>query len=83
MTGNYLFSEHTVEYMRSEFVIPTLADRNQRQIWEELGMEDIREKARKKATEIVRETAWEDALPKELDREVRKRFPIHLPERST
>ena len=82
MSGNCLFSEHTVEYMRSEFVIPTLADRNQRQIWEELGMEDIREKARKKATEIVRETIWEDALPKELDREVRARFPIHLPERA-
>lgn len=76
-TGNYLFSEHTVEYMRSEFVLPTLADRNLRQTWEEMGMEDIREKARKKAKQILSESSWKNELPAEVDREIRKKFPIH------
>jgi trimethylamine---corrinoid protein Co-methyltransferase len=77
-TGNYLFSDHTVEFMRSEFVLPTLADRNLRQTWEELGMEDIREKARKKAKQILAESSWESEVPPEVDKEVRKRFSIYL-----
>jgi len=75
--GNYLASEHTAEFMRSEYLQPTLADRKLRKEWEEMGMEDIRTKARKKALDILEQGSGIAAISKEVDREIRQRFPIH------
>ncbi len=76
-SGNFLASEHTLEFMRSEYVLPELADRRLRKDWEELGMEDIRTKARRKARDILGEGPGTIALSREIDREIRERFPIH------
>jgi trimethylamine--corrinoid protein Co-methyltransferase len=77
VAGNYLASEHTAEFMRSEYLQPTLADRKLRKEWEEMGMEDIRTKARKKALDILEQGSGIAAISREVDRKIRKRFPIH------
>lgn len=74
--GNYLASEHTAEFMRSEYLQPMLADRKLRRDWEELGMEDIRTRARNKALDILQSDPGAAAISKEMDREIRQRFPI-------
>jgi trimethylamine--corrinoid protein Co-methyltransferase len=76
-SGNFLTSEHTLKFMRSEYVLPELADRRLRKDWEELGMEDIRTKARRRARDILGEGPGIIALSRETDREIRERFPIH------
>lgn len=75
--GNYLASEHTARHMRSEYLQPTLADRKLRSEWEEMGMEDIRTKARRKALDILGQGSGVTALSREVDRDIRKRLPIH------
>jgi trimethylamine---corrinoid protein Co-methyltransferase len=75
--GNYLTSEHTAEFMRSEYLQPTLADRKLRREWEEMGMEDIRTKARKTALDILDQGSGIASISRKVDREIRKRFPIH------
>jgi hypothetical protein len=40
-------------------------------------MEDIRTKARKKALDILDQGSGIAAISREVDREIRKRFPIH------
>jgi trimethylamine--corrinoid protein Co-methyltransferase len=75
--GNYLASEHTAQFMRSEYLQPTLADRKLRKDWEEMGMEDIRTKARKKALDILGRGSGVTAISRAVDKEIRRRFPIH------
>jgi len=75
--GHFLYSTHTTEFMYSEYVVPSLADRSLRKDWEELGMEDIRIKARRQAREILEQGPGVAALSRELDQRIRERFPIH------
>jgi trimethylamine--corrinoid protein Co-methyltransferase len=74
--GHFLFSEHTTEFMYSEYVVPSLADRRPRKDWEDMGMEDIRAKARKQAREILAREPEAASLSRELDRKIRERLPI-------
>jgi trimethylamine--corrinoid protein Co-methyltransferase len=74
--GHFLFSEHTTEFMYSEYVVPSLADRRPRKDWEDMGMEDIRAKARKQAREILAREPEAVSLSRELDRKIRERLPI-------
>ncbi|MEL7563787.1 MAG: trimethylamine methyltransferase family protein [Dehalobacterium sp.] len=71
--GNYVSQEHTVQYMRSEFFMPQVADRFPRLRWEENGSIDGREKARRIAKEILQkhkpvpiDPAVEETLKKEV-----------------
>ncbi|MFP4055484.1 MAG: trimethylamine methyltransferase family protein [Candidatus Brocadiia bacterium] len=79
--GNYLASEHTVRFVRTEYLEPMLADRSDRETWESLGMEGINEKARERVRDILSNgpsAAPREPLPQDLDREIRKRFSILL-----
>jgi trimethylamine--corrinoid protein Co-methyltransferase len=78
LEGNYLTSDHTMAHLRSEFFEPMLADRNDREKWEELGAQDIRDKARDKARDLLA-SAPACRLPEGVDRAIRERFPIRLP----
>jgi len=51
--GNYLSHESTLEHFRDEHFIPALADRNTRSAWEEAGAQDLAERARCRAREIL------------------------------
>jgi len=74
--GNFLGSEHTAEFMRSEYLLPTLADRKLRKEWEEMGMEDIRTKARNKALSILNQDNGVSVIPKRIHQKILKRFPV-------
>jgi len=53
--GHYLDHEHTFKNVRSEFYFPTLADRQQRSIWEEQGSKDAFTRAHEEARRILNE----------------------------
>jgi len=66
---------HTVNYMRREYFLPALGDRQTREAWEQSGALDARERARKKAKEILETHRAKEIDPK-IDQEIRKRFNI-------
>jgi trimethylamine--corrinoid protein Co-methyltransferase len=74
-SGNYLFSMHTVSWMRQEYFRQTLADRQTRDAWENSGALDGRERARRKAKEILQTHSPKGIDPK-IDQEIKKKFDI-------
>ncbi len=76
-SANFLSSMHTVKFMRQEYFGQSLGDRQSREAWEKSGSLDTRERARRKAREIL-----QSHLPKEIDpridQEIRKRFNIFI-----
>jgi len=72
--GNFLADPHTVQWMRKEYFIPKLSDRQLRVTWEKSG----RPTAEKKAIAIAKEILKEHkplGLPKALNDKLRKTFP--------
>jgi len=76
-SGNFLSSMHTVKFMRPEYFRQTLGDRQAREAWEKSGSLDGRERARRKAREILKTHTPKGIDPK-IDGEIRKRFDIRL-----
>ena len=77
--GNYLTQEHTMRYLRGEFLEPALADRNMRETWEQTGMKGIREKANERARNILKEANTRPpCIPDEADTRIREQFNILL-----
>jgi trimethylamine---corrinoid protein Co-methyltransferase len=74
-SGNFLSSMHTVKFMRQEYFRQTLGDRQSREAWEKSGSLDGREKARRRAREILKSHTPKGIDPK-IDQEIRKRFNI-------
>ncbi len=74
--GTYAASEHTLQYLGKEFYEPSLADRSAREHWEEMGMEDIAQKARKKAHDLLETPPAGPGIPRHTDRDVRERFHV-------
>jgi len=74
--GTYASSEHTVHHLAKEFYEPSLADRSAREHWEEMGMEDIAQKARKRAHEMLDAPPTTPPIPRRTDQDLRKRFHI-------
>jgi len=76
--GNFMTSPHTLEHMRDEYFNGNgVADRKSRQKWEKEGSSDARDRARKKAKEILA-THQPEMIPPEIDAQIRKRFEILL-----
>lgn len=77
-SGNFLSSLHTVKFMRQEYFPQVLSDRNSREVWEKAGSLDGRERARRKAKEILK-----NYIPKgidsKIDKEIKRRFNIIEP----
>jgi trimethylamine--corrinoid protein Co-methyltransferase len=77
--GNFLTQKHTVKYCRSsEFFIPDIADRNQRNKWEEKGSLDAKERARQRVRDILAKPQ-PNLIPEDVDKVIRERFEIYLP----
>jgi trimethylamine---corrinoid protein Co-methyltransferase len=68
-------SMHTVKFMRREYFRQTLGDRQTRETWEKSGALDGRERARRKARDILKTHEPRGIDPK-IDQEIRKRFNI-------
>ncbi len=77
--GNYVRSDHTIQYLREEFFEPDLADRQNRESWEQWGVPDIQEKATRKARDILsRSPSYGPTITRSLDRQIREQFNIEL-----
>jgi trimethylamine---corrinoid protein Co-methyltransferase len=74
-SGNFLSSMHTVKFMRQEYFKQTQGDRQGREAWEKSGSLDGRERARRRAGEILKAHTPKGIDPG-VDREIRKRFNI-------
>jgi len=76
--GHFLGHAQTLALMNSEYLYPSLLDRDSRDDWERKGSRDIREAARDHARKVLAEH-WPEAIPQDLDAEIRRRFDILLP----
>ncbi|MPZ09351.1 MAG: trimethylamine methyltransferase [Kiloniellaceae bacterium] len=76
--GHFLGHPQTLALMNSEYLYPSLLDRDNRDDWETKGSRDIREAARDHARKVLAEH-WPEAIPADLDVEIRRRFDILLP----
>ncbi|MBD3665750.1 trimethylamine methyltransferase family protein [Sulfitobacter sp. TSTF-M16] len=77
--GHFLAQPQTLKLMNSEYFYPPLADRRNRDDWQDAGAQDQRERARSAAREIL-ESHYPQTIPPEVDREIRRQFDIFLPE---
>ncbi len=76
--GHYLSHPQTMALMNTDYLYPDLMDRSNRADWEADGSRDMRDRARDKARKILAES-WPQAIPPEIDDELRRRFNILLP----
>ena len=75
--GHFLDSAQTLALMETEFVYPRHADRCSPEVWAEAGSQDIWERARLKAQEILRQRP-PALITAEMDADIRAQYTIHL-----
>lgn len=73
--NHFLMDEHTVQFMRSEFVYPALADRQDRDSWEQAGKRETRARAAARVEKILQKQEVRP-LPVEIDRALRDEFNL-------
>jgi trimethylamine--corrinoid protein Co-methyltransferase len=73
--GHYLVDDHTLQFMRSEFFFPPLADRRNRATWEAAGKPDTRARAMARVEKLLQQHK-SPGLPQDVDRAIRDRFNI-------
>jgi len=73
--GHYLMDPHTVQFMRSELFYPTVADRQNRSVWELQGKQDTRARAAARVKALLSKHQA-PGLPASVDAAVRARFNI-------
>ncbi|MFZ0548683.1 MAG: trimethylamine methyltransferase family protein [Candidatus Promineifilaceae bacterium] len=77
--GHYLGTQQSLALMNTEYYYPHTGDRQRRDDWENDGGLDMRERAQKKAREILK-THYPEPISAEIDAAIRERFNILLPE---
>lgn len=75
--GHYLGDEHTLQFMRQEYIHPPLADRQNRESWIESGELDARARAGRLVQQILG-SAQPAFLGEDQDQQIRQRFEIFL-----
>jgi trimethylamine--corrinoid protein Co-methyltransferase len=76
--GHYLMAEHTLRHMRSEFYYPSaVVDRQGRDMWQEDGGLDARERARQIARDILA-THRPEPLHPAVESWIRQRFELRI-----
>jgi trimethylamine--corrinoid protein Co-methyltransferase len=75
--GHYLMDPHTMQFMRSEFFYPPIADRQNRTLWEETGKKDARVRAVARVKKLL-QTDQPLKLPTKVDAAIRTKFNILL-----
>jgi trimethylamine--corrinoid protein Co-methyltransferase len=76
--GHFLGHPQTLNLMNSEYYYPHTGDRATRESWEQAGALDMRERARRKARDLLT-THWPTHLSAELDARLRAEFNLLLP----
>lgn len=75
--GHFLRQPQTLEFMRTEFQYPELADRNAPKDWVDAGALDMRQRASERAKEIL-STHYPVYIDPAIDKKIRDQFPIAL-----
>lgn len=76
--GHFLGNSQTLEYMETEYVYPSLMDRELTDTWEKEGKATLFDRARVVSDGILKEH-YPNYFGSKLDGEIRARFPIKLP----
>ncbi len=76
--GHFLGHPQTLSLMNSDYYYPHTADRNTRDNWELAGALDMRERAKRRARELL-STQWPTHLSDDVDARLRAEFEILLP----
>jgi trimethylamine--corrinoid protein Co-methyltransferase len=76
--GSFMMSPHTAKRMKSEALLPRLADREAREVWEKKGALDTQARAMQRAREILAR-GGADLIPDEMDARLRARFKGLVP----
>jgi trimethylamine--corrinoid protein Co-methyltransferase len=77
--GHFIASRHTRKFMRQEQYITNLSDRDNRQTWQDTGALDTKERATKKAREILDRPA-EQLIPEAIREKLVRSIPGLRPE---
>lgn len=77
--GHFLGSEQTLSLMQTEYVYPEMATRMSPKEWNEAGKPDIVEKATARKKEILG-SYFPEHIPADVDKRIRERFNVLLPE---
>ena len=75
--GHFLRDPQTLELMKTEYLYPTLADRSTQEEWEAEGSPDMRQRAEKRAREILN-SHYPVYIDDETDKKVRDTYPIEI-----
>ena len=75
--GHFLGGDDTISAMLRDYYYPEIADRNDPDVWEELGAQDAWSKAGEKARAML-EAHHPDYISSDQDQWIRDRFNIHL-----
>jgi trimethylamine--corrinoid protein Co-methyltransferase len=76
--GHYLGTQQSLKLMTTEYFYPHSSDRQSRENWEADGGLDMRERARRKARQIL-QSHRPIPITAEVDASIRERFEIVLP----
>jgi trimethylamine--corrinoid protein Co-methyltransferase len=76
--GHFLGHPQTLANMNTEYYYPHTADRSSRDAWEAAGSQDMRQRARQRAAEVLGRH-WPAHLSPEVDAAIRAEFDIRLP----
>ena len=76
--GHYLGSSQTLNLMQRDYVYPRIADRLSPKEWAEVGKPDLIEQAIKRKRQIL-DAPRKAIIDPVADKEIRKKFRIHLP----
>ena len=79
--GHFLGHPQTMNLMRSHYFYPSLGDRSTPQEWRDGGAPDLLEQARERTRELLSQPVPRH-IPDDVDRAIRRQFPIKLAERS-
>jgi trimethylamine--corrinoid protein Co-methyltransferase len=71
--GSFMMSPHTARRMKSEALLPRLADREARETWEKRGSLDTRARAMQRVNEILSHESA-DLIPVEVEMRLRAQF---------
>jgi trimethylamine--corrinoid protein Co-methyltransferase len=76
--GHFLGSGQTIERMETDYFYPPMGDRYPPAVWEEMGSTTIRDRARQRVVETLRQH-YPSHIDAAKDEEIRRRFNIVLP----
>ncbi|MCS7248935.1 MAG: trimethylamine methyltransferase family protein [Anaerolineales bacterium] len=72
--GNFMTHKHTVKWMRKVALMPRIADREPREVWEKRGALDAFQRAKQRAAEVLSKPT-PVSFPPEIEARIRSVFP--------